>query len=280
MGHLVNSISTRIGWFNTWKDDIYLDFKHQCDYVHYFIRIRFLLVFLFFAKEPWDEYVVIFSHFELFKKKRVINLFIYVYLGKLIMFGADLQKFFSNFVKSAVRRRRRRFRHFRSGSMIKRFLIQFFYFFKEDYEYERCFTIVKDKRLNRSYKKLKKKDFYEFMQEADFAYTRAYNFDIFRFFIKFYRPRRGILRNKVSLLRGLALRAHLERALIKYDTIKKVFEAAFFVHAYSPFFSWFCEYIEYLISNWFLSNKLAVSFFYFTIMMLHLLLFLGIWLEN
>lgn len=153
------------------------------------------------------------------------------------MFGADLQKFFSNFVKSAVRRRRRRFRHFRSGSMIKRFLIQFFYFFKEDYEYERCFTIVKDKRLNRSYKKLKKKDFYEFMQEADFAYTRAYNFDIFRFFIKFYRPRRGILRNKVSLLRGLALRAHLERALIKYDTIKKVFEAAFFVHAYSPFFS-------------------------------------------
>jgi len=150
MGHIVNSISTRIGWFDTWKDDIYLDFKYQCDYLHHFIRIRFLLVFLFFAKTPWDEYIIIFSHFELFKKKRLINVIIFVYLGKLIMFGTDLQLFFLRSIKSICRRRIRRNNYFNGSAMLNRLFVGFFLYFRTDYRFYRS--------TRRFYNRLKKKN--------------------------------------------------------------------------------------------------------------------------
>lgn len=87
MGHLVNSLSMRLGWTNNWKDNIYLDISHRCDYIHHFIRIRAMLIYLPFCKKPWDEIIIIFSHFSFYKKRRTIHSIISAYFGKVTLFG-------------------------------------------------------------------------------------------------------------------------------------------------------------------------------------------------
>lgn len=264
MGHIVNAISTRLGWFETWKDDIYLDFKHQCDYVHHFIRIRFLLVFTFFAKVPWDEYMMVFSHFEFYKKKRLIYATIFVYLGKVLMFSADLEIYHKRNLKAGVRWFRYRGPNRRPYSIYRLILLGMTLGFKEIPE---LYTQKGRKRYKSRYGKYyysyKLKPFYNYVKLNDFAKRRLYSLEAFRVINTFYKANRGITKNKVGKLRRLAYLGYFEKAMAKWDNVQLLFEAFFLNYLYKPFYSWMSLFIEYWISNLFISDKSFVTFQYF-----------------
>lgn len=184
------------------------------------------------------------------------------------MFGVDLQQFFLRSLKSAFKRRIRRNKYFRGGSMLRRLFVGFFLYFREDYKLHRSTRLHYNKYTKKKYKKLRNTKFREYCKENDFAYKRGYSIDAFRLISRFYRTNRGVLRNKIPVFRGLALRAHLERAATKWKIVRQLFEAIFLRHVYAPFFSWLAWYVEYLVSNIFiLSDKSSVSFQYFSIIM-------------
>lgn len=224
---------------------------------------------MFFDKEPWDDYIIIFSHFELFKKKRIINVIIYVYLGKLILFSVNLKKFFSLVTKKAAKKRLRKNKHFRSSAMIKRLCVNYFTYFKETKRiFHKNIRYIIDKKVKRGYyRKKKDKHFKEYIGEGDFVKDKIYSADGLNMMSRFYRTGRGVFNNRLSYFRAFAFRIHFERAATKWTGLKHLFEAVFFVYIYAPFFNWLCEFVAYLVSQIFTSDKASVSFHYFTITM-------------
>ena len=155
---------------------------------------------------------MIFSHFELLKKKRIFHVSIFVYLAKLIMFGTDLELYLIKFLKS--RGRTKRNKHLRLIDIIKRVMIGCLLSFKSDYEFHDSVDYFYDEK-NRKYAKIKRKNMEKFIDGYYFIAFNNYSIDAFRLMIKFYKLNRGFLRNKICLLRHLALRAQFERVTMK-----------------------------------------------------------------
>lgn len=163
MGHLVNSTSTRIGWVDTWKDDIYLNYYHQCDYMHHFIRIRYFLAYVFYDAEPWDELIMIFSHFMLFKKRRTIGLIIFVYLGRIMLFSRVWMDYYKKGKKIRPLRYKLKRNKFKSSIINKWFMI----WTLEIFTGAKSFDLLKQDNLQFS----KKKQFWTPKKNKYFKYT-------------------------------------------------------------------------------------------------------------
>lgn len=131
------------------------------------------------------------------------------------MFGTDLQLFFLHSIKSICRRRIRRNKYFNSIAMLNRLFVGFFLYFRTDYRFYRSTRRFYNRLKKKKYSKLRNHKFLEYVKEGDFAYKRGYSTDAFLLINRFYRTGRGVLKNKVPLFRGLALRAQLERAATK-----------------------------------------------------------------
>lgn len=152
--------------------------------------------------------------------------------------------------------------------MIKRLCVNYFTYFKETRRiFHKNIRFHYDKIKKRYYKKLRNKVFNDFVKSGDFVKERPYSSDALNMISRFYRTGRGIFENKLPWFRTFAFRTYFERAATKWTGLKYLFEAIFFVYIYAPFFSWLCEFIEYLVGQILISDKVFVSFQYFTITM-------------
>jgi hypothetical protein len=260
MGHLVNAISTRVGWFVTWKDEIYLDFSHQSDYIHHFIRIRMALIYILFSREPWDEYCFISSHFNMLKKRRTICVMIYVYMGKIMLYYQGYQDMFVYYGRRLMNRNF--ISHQIKGNMLFNLLVmRGLMVIMEPFD-----LIYPEFKFNSSAKLKKKKDdkdkMTKFFSLNQFLINRIYGVRNFHAIMWLHQIRYSRIRNKAPLLRSLAMRFHLTQAASIWTSFRLLSEVLFIWHVYLPFYSFMCEYLEYLISQIYLSDtsKVCVSF--------------------
>jgi len=81
---------------------------------------------------------MIFSHFELLKKKRIIQVIIFVYIAKIILVGTNLQLYFYEFFKRALKNPRGRNSFYKLGSKYQRIFVGFFLGYKEPFRFYKC----------------------------------------------------------------------------------------------------------------------------------------------
>lgn len=80
MGHLINSTSMRIGWFNNWSDSWYFDHVYYPEFLYITFRIRFFLVYLFTFKK-FEKCGYFYSHFEIINYYNSLYIHIFFYDG-------------------------------------------------------------------------------------------------------------------------------------------------------------------------------------------------------
>lgn len=90
MGHIVNAKSTRIGWSTVWSDQWYTENLYYAEYLHSVFRIRFYCIHLY-SRRYMEKKGVFYSHFEIFKLYKNINVEIYFYDGKLMEDYEDMK---------------------------------------------------------------------------------------------------------------------------------------------------------------------------------------------
>lgn len=94
MGNLVNATSTRLGWFQDWKDLWYSKPLYYGEYLYAFFRIRYYLIYLFCSKDK-PKQARFYSHFILHKVLNKIIIKIHYYDSAYISFSFDIEvKFF------------------------------------------------------------------------------------------------------------------------------------------------------------------------------------------
>jgi len=94
MGHLINPIAMRIGWFRSWEDIWYVKYLYYPEYLHSILKIRAFLTFMFTNRKLEHKGSLLYSHFDIIKQGRLLNIFIYAYYGALESFIFDF--FFDN----------------------------------------------------------------------------------------------------------------------------------------------------------------------------------------
>lgn len=85
MGHLVNPIAMRIGWFRNWVDTYFVEFKYYPEFLHSLLRLRLYLIY-FLGLKKFDKFGCFYSHFEFIKKMHILYTNIYIYVGKVEAF--------------------------------------------------------------------------------------------------------------------------------------------------------------------------------------------------
>lgn len=96
MAHLVNATSTRVGWTQSWCDVWFGPKLNYSDYLHACLRIRFFLVYIYFAKKL-DRRGLIFSHFNLTKFFRSMQIDIFYYDS---VFQSNFDEYVASFYNS------------------------------------------------------------------------------------------------------------------------------------------------------------------------------------
>lgn len=78
MGHLINPISMRLGWFSNWNDVYYSENHNYAGYFHLVFRLRLYLVY-FFSLKRVEKLGLFYSHFEILRRNisLIVNVFIY-----------------------------------------------------------------------------------------------------------------------------------------------------------------------------------------------------------
>ena len=67
MGHIINPIAMRIGWFSNWADTFFVKLKYYPEYLHSILRLRNYL-FFFVRQERFEGIGLLNSHFVIFQK--------------------------------------------------------------------------------------------------------------------------------------------------------------------------------------------------------------------
>lgn len=309
MGHIVNTISTRIGWSDSWKDEFFLEFSYHCDYVHHFSRIRAMLVYSFFKKTPWDEFIIIFSHFDLFKIRRTIYLIVYAYFGKIILSGIGYEKYFDIFSKRLSKRKYNKTIRFNNHFILRMLLVKglcvflnkFFLMLDKRERKKRRNEIKNEHRLlndvtpNRkeivlyhefasrkqcfeNFDWVEKRSWickkFRYPWDTNFNYYRkhVYNFRLFRSLLDFPPTKDGLLRPRLKYMRKLSSRIYLLYSMTKWASYCQFSETLFFINVYKKYLGWICDYLRYLISIIYISDKAVVSIERLTMKMLALCL--------
>lgn len=82
MGHLINATALRLGWTLSWNDQWYLEKPYYTDYLYTILRLRFYLLFIF-SQKRLEKSSTLYSHFELIKLYKNIEINIYYYYANL-----------------------------------------------------------------------------------------------------------------------------------------------------------------------------------------------------
>jgi len=180
---------------------------------------------------------MIFSHFELYRRKKHIYLRIYVYLGKVILFGVGYRKFFVKYSKLLARKGRLNGKVFTYGSIYKWFLMVGLELF--------AWRLIRLKYYRRKWRfngrkympYYNKRPFKHFLKSGKFFWKRLYNTTLLKGANRFFRSGKGTVQNNVSLLRTLALRSHLFRSLTIWQSFRCFSEAIFITGQYAPLFT-------------------------------------------
>jgi len=90
MGHIVNATSTRIGSSTIWYDTWYTETLYYSEYLHSIFRLRSYLIYIF-TRKYLDKYAIFYSHFNIIKLYKSVNVEIYLYDGKLESDYEDLK---------------------------------------------------------------------------------------------------------------------------------------------------------------------------------------------
>lgn len=104
MGHLVNSLSVRFGWFAKWVDCWYTSGYNYASFMFICLRQRAILRMFLYAK-IMDKTPYIFSHFEFEKFFKFIKVKIYFYF--IPFFGLIRRAY--KFIYNKTRRWKRKF---------------------------------------------------------------------------------------------------------------------------------------------------------------------------
>lgn len=84
---MINPTAFRLGWKANWLDNAYIDLKYYPEYIHYILKLRFLInCFLFYLghkKEFINRTIYLFSHFTITNNISGISINIYYYDGPL-----------------------------------------------------------------------------------------------------------------------------------------------------------------------------------------------------
>lgn len=78
MGHIINPIGMRLGWFLNWTDIYFVEKSLYPLYLHLIFRIRFYLIY-FFRLRIIERKGYFYSHFEIIRKNcfLFVNIFLY-----------------------------------------------------------------------------------------------------------------------------------------------------------------------------------------------------------
>jgi len=78
MGHLINPISMRLGWFSDWLDVWYSDNIYYTEYFYAILKIRLYLIF-FWGDRGVEKAGMFYSHFNIVNEANslIVNSFIY-----------------------------------------------------------------------------------------------------------------------------------------------------------------------------------------------------------
>jgi hypothetical protein len=78
MGHLINPIALRVGWFLNWSDVYFIKFKYYPEYFNSILRLRTLLDFILCSNSV-ESQGFFYSHFTIFQvfASHLISIYIY-----------------------------------------------------------------------------------------------------------------------------------------------------------------------------------------------------------
>lgn len=190
MGHLINPIGFRLGWFSGWCDSWFSDYVYYPEFLHDLFRVRLFLNF-FFSLAVFEKSSLTFSHFEFYHKYAFLAIRVFYYDGALMEGMFAFQTDFRNsFLRSRfLRFKKKNLRFF--GSRNGRFFLFIFYSF---FRFSNFFTT----------KYLKNQIFRE--EEGG-----RFKFRIFvsrlRRFVRFLRLRRKLKLKRSALAKAKAMAA-------------------------------------------------------------------------
>jgi hypothetical protein len=95
MAHLINAKAMRIGWEQDWCDLWFSIDQYYCEYLYSCFRIRYFLIYTYFNKAT-DKFGVIYSHFFVFIKYKLLSLNLYYMIHEWNYLMMD---FFKNILK-------------------------------------------------------------------------------------------------------------------------------------------------------------------------------------
>jgi hypothetical protein len=95
MGHLINPVAIRLGWFSNWCDSWFSDFSFYPEMLHHVFRIRIFLNYFFF-QEIFISWGILFSHFVVHYKSGFLFVNIFVYDSSFIN---DFYVFYDDYLR-------------------------------------------------------------------------------------------------------------------------------------------------------------------------------------
>lgn len=214
MGHLINPIGFRVGWFSGWCDSWFSDFVYYPEFLHDLFRVRLFLNF-FFSLTAFEKSSLTFSHFEFYHKYAFLALRVFYYDGALM---EGMFAFQTDFRNSFLRRRFIRFKKKNLrflGSRNGRFFLFLFYSF---FRFSNFFKV-------------------KFLKRQQFRAKGPAKFRIFerreRRLVRFLRLRRRLKLKKSALNKAKAIAAAKKRGKA-YVPVRKSRKRLFF--SYRPMF--------------------------------------------
>jgi len=82
MGHLINPISMRLGWFSGWLDVWYSDNIYYTEYFYAILKIRLYLIF-FWGDRVVEKVGIFYSHFSIVNIANSLRVNMFIYDGQL-----------------------------------------------------------------------------------------------------------------------------------------------------------------------------------------------------
>jgi len=125
MGHLINPVAMRIGWFSNWCDSWFSEFIYYPELLHLILKIRLYITY-FSSLEDFEKGGIGFSHFEIIYDSYFLLVRIFYYDGIFINWLVEIQEFFGDITREHIALYKKV--HFKFYS--KLYYIIFYFFFQ------------------------------------------------------------------------------------------------------------------------------------------------------
>lgn len=261
MGHVINPVAMRVGWFSNWVDIFYVSLKYYPEYLHSILRLRNYL-FFFLKHERWEGFGFFHSHFVILQKYYKLYINIYIYDGQLYSKNIELTNqlyiLFNNYRRSVLLKR---LLHFRKKSYNRRkkrpgLLDDSYFLFKkasESWTFLRfllSYSVVLNSfsnpfsDINFDYKNWKKKHPFS-KTKTFFKLIRFFNKSKWALFLKLFRsPLNFKITNPLKFFKNKDFFSNFvyvsnmkEKLLKKFKRSVNNFDVAFIIEKYFKFFN-------------------------------------------